>query len=297
MKNLVYYTLNSNYNEVLKISLLSLRKYYHGDVLIMSDENNIQKLKLLLDDKNIFFMTVKSDPLFFAASNKFLIYKYENIEKYDKVLYLDCDTVVVNDINYLFKEKMLENKFLVTPYTQSYGYTFMYCDWHGGTLFEDVFKQKIIKKFKKYQIGEYDPIKNNDKTLAINSGIFCFKVTDINLKIFDEMYNHCIFDYNHNKRNFCLEQPYLNYHLHESNLHHYYNFILNDNEVNLSEIYKYYVVHVLSGIGASVMKVNKMKIILEFIKDKKFDIPNIQYRIDNTSNQTNKELLIYENKK
>lgn len=107
-KNLVYYSvgINPEYSEMLIISLDSLIKTNPNppDILIITDknyyENNLIKLKY--DNLYYHFVEIDEDPNT-VAFNRLKIFEFSNISEYDKIIYLDVDTIVNCDIEMFFK--------------------------------------------------------------------------------------------------------------------------------------------------------------------------------------------------
>ena len=111
MKNLVYIScsLSDKYFNMLEIlleSLVTLSKvnFTTTDVLIMTDNILHQKIVDLCNKLKIpvKFMVSDIKSTLDAAAYRLNIFNYSEIDKYSKLLYLDCDIVIVNDINTIF---------------------------------------------------------------------------------------------------------------------------------------------------------------------------------------------------
>jgi alpha-N-acetylglucosamine transferase len=105
--NLIYYYIfgdNDYYYKLLKISIISLLIFgkYDGDILIISDVNIDKKLLNDIDYYNFKFMVVDINS-YNKLFGKFYIYNYIDINYYDKVMFLDLDTIIQNNINVIFK--------------------------------------------------------------------------------------------------------------------------------------------------------------------------------------------------
>jgi hypothetical protein len=125
--------------------------------------------------------------LFEAGCARLNIFKYDNIGKYNTLLYLDTDILVNFDVNVLFNldistEKIygFENGFI--------GHAF----W--GSMF-------------------FDFTKHNRATSAFTSGILLFRNSDSMKSLFDTIQLHIV-DYIYTKKNtipVCLDQPFIVY--------------------------------------------------------------------------------------
>jgi hypothetical protein len=121
------------------------------------------------------------------------IYEYENIGLYDKVLYLDTDIIVQNDLSIIFQQDIEERVYAMKEGTIEHEY-------HGGQFFD-------FTKIDKDIIG-------------MNSGILLFKPTKEILQIFHDIHDHIISirkDNNHLPG--CVDQPFINYHFIKNNRH------------------------------------------------------------------------------
>ena len=111
-KNLIYYSVggHKSWLELLKLSLLSLIEQgdINYDVLIITTENFKEKIiELNLLDLNIDFLIVPEPISNIELSiNKLLIYQYEKITEYAKVLFLDCDIIAIKSFSQLFLKQI-----------------------------------------------------------------------------------------------------------------------------------------------------------------------------------------------
>jgi lipopolysaccharide biosynthesis glycosyltransferase len=232
MKKLVYYNVgfNSNYNKLLELSLISLKMNYDGDILIITDYENSLLLKEninLYDD--VKFMIVEKPPdVFIAALNRVRIYDYIDFDYYDVILYLDCDTVIINSLDNIFNETIKNGCVAISQEKYKNGRPMF--------MIELLNLEPILTKNKEYiymanywGLFLYD--KNEDKIedkIALNSGVFCLPATKKSKDIFEELYNRAISDHkniNYIKNNIDYgEQPYINYFLQK----HSYFFCIDD---------------------------------------------------------------------
>lgn len=132
-----------------------------------------------------------------AKYSRLLIFDTPFINKYQKILYLDTDILVINSLSKIFNNDLDEKLYVVRE-----------CDigssYFGGNLFD---------------FTKIDP-----KTPAFNSGVLLFKNCEV-IKVLFKTILHDIIDYYViGKRTAgCIDQPFFNYHtitksLHEMNL-------------------------------------------------------------------------------
>ena len=131
-KNLIYYTAagNNDWLKLLKMSLESLasQDYHNFDVLLITTKRFKKEISAWNTKKklNIYFFLVDEPEDGIAASiNKLLIYKYKNIAKYSRVLFLDSDTIVVRSLEELFTQELDSTRFY-TAWSSGYVASAMY---------------------------------------------------------------------------------------------------------------------------------------------------------------------------
>lgn len=207
---------------------------------------NMIKQSHIFNDEKIKFETNDTyDTIDKACKARLDLFKLPSIVNYNKILYLDTDILVKNDINKVFdlcKEDLL--------YTLEEGTIDNNMDYWGNSLFGD--------ETHNYQ----------DKT-AFTSGILlfnnCEKILDLFNKIKEDIINR---PYNFS----CYDQPYIIYNSFKYNL--YDNKILKSLAVNYDiNIYSDKVIHHFpSGPGWHQQKINVMTTFLNSIKD--FTITN-----------------------
>ena len=163
------------------------------DILIITSpkfQPLIQK-ELEAFDLPLHYYILDLHTLFDAGCSRLNIFKYDNINLYDKILYLDTDILINNDINTLFDLEISSDKIYALEegnIGHEYGY------W--GSQFFDFSNSKY----------------NRNQT-AFTSGILYFKRSEIIINLFDSIQLH-IKDYIYNKRNpipTCLDQPFIVY--------------------------------------------------------------------------------------
>lgn len=136
-KNLIYYAVyfDKGYTDLLNLSVVSILKHskINFDLLIITDEPTkllIEKLPFYQKIKPEFLITSTPIDGVEASQNKVKIYKYDNLNKYNKVLFLDCDIVCIKDINFIFNKQIDTNTIYgARPLTLDYGAHSSV--WHG----------------------------------------------------------------------------------------------------------------------------------------------------------------------
>ena len=197
--NLIYFTIsgNVNYVNLLDLCLKSLAENgsIEADLLFITTENlksEIQKLEVVRTFTCHYQIESTTD-LFHSSSNKLKVYKFEFIHKYDRILFLDCDMLIIGELNSIFDlctpdEFCVSNEDLTLPMSDSY--------W-GWNLFNEVDKEFI----------------KANMIPGINGGIFLFPSSCIDdLQKIDELTEAYFRDHNDNLPD-CLEQPFVNWYL------------------------------------------------------------------------------------
>lgn len=272
IKKLIYSCVFFNYKYIELISLL-LKSY----ILFGNPSNDIDYLiicspKFKNDIQNIFnklkingkIWCLDLNTLFESAYSRLKIFDYEDIDLYNKILYLDCDILITNSIDNILNFQ-LEDK--------------IYClqegccrNFHFG-LFND---------------EEYNLL---DKSSAFSSGIILFNnsviIKDLFLKTLTHIYTHI-----NNKLSIphCLDQPFIIYHAINNNLYNNTKLIgiciNNPNTFNNQTIS-----HYCGGPGHYESKISKMSYIMNFVM---FNVnKNNQVIPDNQLLKNTSEGIIY----
>ena len=109
-KNLIYYSVyfDGGYVELMNNSLMSIIKHtsVDFDVLIITDKATQKLIKQqpftkLKQPK--YHITPTPEDGVEASKNKTQIYAFEDVDQYDKILFLDCDIVAVGDVAGVFE--------------------------------------------------------------------------------------------------------------------------------------------------------------------------------------------------
>ena len=157
MKNLIYYTsYNEEFSEYTNMSIhsLILRGNYTGDIIVFCDDSFINKFPDRVNKVIYSYPNNTLHPSFYRIFVLDSIYK-----NYDKILYIDSDTLIINDINKLF-------------------------DFDSDLCYACEGTKLNLSKFctwttRGFTLEEYEKYKENN---LINSGTFCFST-----KIYDEL--------------------------------------------------------------------------------------------------------------
>jgi lipopolysaccharide biosynthesis glycosyltransferase len=200
MKNLVYVGIffNVQYIELLKLLLISIKLFSRTDTfdfLVLTTkefEQPIQQLSAAFDipiKMKFFPYTTKNE----AANARLHIFEYENIDDYGKILYLDADVLVQQDLTRFFTNN-LEDKL----YACEEEYTLTFAS-HGAPFFD---------------FSKIDPA-----TRGFNSGTLLFQNTSTMKRMFQDMTEHISYmEKNNLPMPFWGDQPFLNFHAFKSNL-------------------------------------------------------------------------------
>jgi lipopolysaccharide biosynthesis glycosyltransferase len=202
--------------------------------------NMIKNSHLFNDEKIIFEINDNYDNVDKACKARLDLFNLSSITNYSKILYLDTDIIIKDDINKVFevcKDDVL--------YVLEEGVIDSETDWWGKSLFGD-------------EINNY-----NDKT-AFSSGIIlfnnCDRIKELFNKINEDIRNRPYFFE-------CFDQPYIIYNSFKCNL--YNNKALNSLVVNNDmDIHSNKVIHHFPGNpGVYQHKIAKMNYFLKEIKE------------------------------
>ena len=205
--------------------------------------NKIKTSQLFNKNKILFEINDTKDTIDKACKARLDLFDLESIKNYNKILYLDTDIIVKDNINKVFdicKEDIL---YVLEEGDLNTGFH----DHHGRSLFGD-------------ELNNYD-----DKT-AFTSGILLFNNCEKIKNLFDKIIEDII----KRPRNFlCCDQPYIVYNAFKYKL--YNNKILkslvvnNDNNIHSDKV----IHHFPGGPGIYQHKINNMTIFLNAMKRNK----------------------------
>lgn len=176
-KNLIYYTIyfNKGYIELLNKSILSIldKSEPNFDLLLITDEEtkiNILKQPFVEKITPKFLITPTPFDGVEASQNKVLVFNYENIKEYDKVLFLDCDIVCLKNVNNIFKQN-LEHDVLYTARNSNLSW------WHHKTFHHGF----------EFLGDDYVKEMTFAKQMPFNAGQFLFRISDRMKSHFDNV--------------------------------------------------------------------------------------------------------------
>lgn len=233
MKNLIYFTISHNldYVNLFKLCIESLYRHnYNDDILIITSEDfKFTILNQISFRKNPIFFQVPACQMSESSFNKLSICEYQDIDKYDKIIYCDCDIIWTDNPQKIFD---LVDENYIYAFEENQLMTHKY--W-GGDIFSHDEKTSII----------------NNKSNGLNAGFFAFKADIIN--IIKDMYNYC--KANRQLMNECLEQPLFNVFIYRNKIYK----TLDKQYIGFNE-YKdnCTLVHFLGGPGNYSSKITKM---------------------------------------
>lgn len=196
---LVYYTIgfNHKYLDVLHLSIQSLRKKNQQDILVICDESLVQQCVEKLKCFNNVVVSPCKDSIsgMDSSMKKLLIFDYD-IEKYEKILFIDSDILVDVKLKDFFDKFVDDNK--LYAFAEFKDYTS-----HDRIQFSLMnYTDEDIKFF----------IKN--KIYVFNCGLFAFLNTSIMKQHFQNV-RDMITDY---KGNYYYEQSFMNVYFNKQNL-------------------------------------------------------------------------------
>jgi hypothetical protein len=236
--NLIYFTIGNNigYIDLLNLCIESLNKFeYNGDILVISDFEEQIKNKIPFKNKVIFDKSFENINLLRSSSNKLKIYKYDFIEKYDKIMFCDVDTLWFNSPNILFDNIKEDKIYMSSEHHQELLMSSIY--WSGGLMTSEELKEI-----------------NDNNIKGLNGGFFGFKKSMIYLIEKIDIF----FEKNINKVTDCLEQPYINTILFREKMYDtsFDKYISNNG--NYIDNFDGVLLHFSAGIGNSEFKYNNM---------------------------------------
>lgn len=195
-KNILYTCVFSNkhFIKLLELLLISIKEFGNLkndiDILVLTHpdfKNDIEKLcQNIKINVIIYCMDFNTVPE--AKSARLYIFNIPFIDNYDKILYVDTDIIITNDLQNIFKYEITDKLYVVEE-----------CDISG-----DYFGKEF------FNFNEIDP-----KTPAFNSGVLYFKPCETIKVLFKEILEHIL---TFSKFGSHVDQPFFNYHTISKNL-------------------------------------------------------------------------------
>ena len=197
-KNLIYMCVfhNKEYLELLKILLITVKFYSNTDgidFLVLTTKEFEPLIKQISDLVEIPLLMKFFDftSMHEASCARLYIFDYENIDNYEKILYIDTDIIIQNDLHRLFELDIGYKVHGMKEGTIEHEY-------HGGWFFDFT---KIDKDIP-----------------GMNGGILLFRNIEPIRIIFNDINAHIKEMKDSNKSlPACLDQPFINYHLVKNN--------------------------------------------------------------------------------
>jgi tetratricopeptide (TPR) repeat protein len=192
-KNLLYMCVfnNKDYVELLKILLTTLKLFSNLDgidVLVLTSANLVPMINDIseLIEVPIFTKICEYTDLHECICARFTVFNYQYIGQYEKIVYIDTDIIVQNDVSKIFATNIEDKIYALPEGTIEHEY-------HGGWFFD------------------FETIDKN--TVGMNSGILYFKNSEQSRTIFKDINEHTkkLRDANE-KLPTTVDQPFLNYH-------------------------------------------------------------------------------------
>jgi len=199
-KHLVYCCVfyNKDYFKLLGILLKSMivfSRYDTFDFLIMTQEEFLPYVNELENELHIKLKTfcIPCTSIFQAACARLSIFDYPLIEEYSKILYLDTDIIIKQDITPVLELDIDDKLYAI----------------QSGTINSPSFGVYFF---------DFNTIDKN--TTGINSGTLLFKNSDTMKTLFLNIREH-IKEYTDAGRPmlYCMDQPFINYGAIKNNLH------------------------------------------------------------------------------
>ncbi len=228
---------NEKYIELISLLLKTYKLYNFGDLidkidyLIICNHDFRDKIQNIFDMLKINgkIWCLELDSIFEAGYSRLKIFDYFDINNYNKILYLDCDILITNNLQNLLKFD-LEDK--------------IYCLKEGNTN-HDYWGRMFFEN-------------SNQCVDAFTSGILLFNNTNIIKELFDNILLHI---QNHVSKGLpipeCLDQPFIVYHAVKNNLYNntkLINLVINNPVEYNNEI----ISHFPGGPGHYESKITKM---------------------------------------
>ena len=193
-KNLVYMCVfhNATYLDLLSILMITVKMFSRVDTidfLVFTSAEFVPKIQRLSESigipihTHVFAFTTQHE----AGCARLYLYDYPYIAQYEKILYIDTDIIVQNDLTTLFTQDIEDKIYALGEDTIDK-------EWMGGWYFD----------FTTIDRG----------TPGMNSGILLFKNRPFVRTLFHEIRTHVNqMKETNNRMPMCLDQPFINFHI------------------------------------------------------------------------------------
>ncbi len=225
--------IKSSYIQLFHLLLKTLKEYGKPDnnvhFLVLCDASFQNQIESLFKTYDItgFTWVQNVHSVFHAAYSRLFIFHYENINLYDRIIYLDCDILITNTLQPLIDIPLEKKLYAVKEGNTNHGF-------HGAQFF-----------------------KNNPKIPAFSSGAMLFLNCSEVKSLFHNIYTH-IQEHLQKKLPipYCLEQPFIIYHAITANCYDNTTcipYIIN----NPGENFKGHIISHFSGVPGSFIRKNR----------------------------------------
>ena len=261
--NLIYSCLfyNEKYLLIIEKLLVSFHKYNKSSNLIYliitspKLENKVLEICKKIDLKfkiwtlNICNNETEIYNIYESTYVRYFIYKYPELNNYKKILYLDCDILVLNNLEVLFNIETSNNIYAMFETSHRTGH---------GSLFNDT-EFEILKKNKATFTTAILLFDNNSIILSYVENIFN------NIRNFHNKYNNPLH---------CYDQPIVNkidynYKIINNKILNNYclNIEPNDGLEKITNISKYLLCHFATNVGDSKSKIIRINIVENYLNN------------------------------
>jgi hypothetical protein len=173
MKNLIYFAFNKDYLKLFKYSYYSIRNYNPEIEILCIIPKGLEI------PKNFKVLKYEQEDFEFQYPARYTIPKWEKFEEYDNYLYLDSDTVCVDNLNDFFKRiEEQPNKIHAAKENDSINKADFHYNFNGSIFEEDCpsfnsgtfgFNKKLKNKFLEFL--EFIPI-NKEKAVFFDQPLY-----------------------------------------------------------------------------------------------------------------------------
>lgn len=132
MKSLIYFTIFLNEEPIkwLELLLISIKLFSDPfDILVMTSENLVNSIRNLSDSVKI--MILPCENLADCVNHRFKIFEYNEIHQYSKILYMDTDILVQNNLSVLFNISIEDKIYALIEFNKT-----IESEHHGSSLFD-----------------------------------------------------------------------------------------------------------------------------------------------------------------